>query len=115
MSKLETFSDDVRHDIVDSQNGFCCIDGCLERITSIHHVVENWKSNRAKFPLLIQSPINGKGCCDKHHTHRKEYEVLNMPEKVAIMIEEYLQKLKESHLKDMRERFYDTKANRGEE
>lgn len=93
MNNLETFSDDVRHDIVESQNWVCCIDGCLERIHSIHHVVENLKSNRAKFPLLIQSPINGKGCCDKHHTHRKEYEILNMPEKVAMVIEEYLQTL----------------------
>ena len=94
MDKLETFSDDVRHDIVESQNGFCCIDGCLERIHSIHHVVPNTKPNRNKFPLLIQSPINGKGCCDTHHTNRKKYDILNMSEKVAMVIEVWLQKLK---------------------
>jgi len=92
------FSEGVRQGIYAAQNGFCAVDGCLERIVDIHHRLSNTKVNQKLFPLFLQSPFNGEGICRGHH-QGPEKEQFKITEQQARMYEEYLQKIKDGIIK----------------
>lgn len=87
-----TFSDEVKILIANAQNGYCKVEKCFVRIHSIHHMLNNIKSNRKKFPLFIHSPFNAVGLCFFHHSN--EFYNFKISEQLAEVYEDYLQNLK---------------------
>lgn len=79
-------------DIYNSQNGFCCVGNCYEEITEFHHLVHNTKVNRKKYPLFIDSPMNLRGTCQKHHAEWTMHSELKGEyiNKLALCYENYL-------------------------
>jgi len=90
--KIPTFSDEVKQQIIEMQNEFCKALNCYEKIHSVHHKLPNNKSNRAKYPLFIHSPMNGVGLCNKHHSDYAH--LFKITEKEAECYESYLQNIK---------------------
>jgi len=90
---IETFSDQVKHDIYEAQNGYCAMVGCLQGIHSIHHKLHNTSYNRKKFPLFIHSPMNGVGLCYK--CHKNYSHLFKVTEEEAEVYENYLKGLKD--------------------
>ena len=86
-----TFSDEVKMLIVDSQNGYCKVEKCFAKIHSIHHMLNNTKANRKKFPLFIHSPFNAVALCFFHHS--EEFYKFKISENLAQIYEDYLQNL----------------------
>lgn len=81
------FSDTVKQKVSDAQNGYC--KGCLNPIHSIHHKLHDTAYNRKKFPLFIDSPMNGVGLC--HKCHRDNSHLYKITDKEAQIYEEFLQ------------------------
>jgi len=91
-SKFKTFSNEVREAVFNAYNGYCSAKGCLNKAIEFHHRIKNSKANREKFKYFLQSPMNCAPTCRHHHIHKTVFE---MPESVAVVIEEWLRKLKE--------------------
>ena len=89
-------SEEVKNAIYTGQHGFCCVKNCLNSIEDFHHPLHNTKANRNNYPLLIQSVINCRGCCRKHHDNYTQYPELNINENIAKVYEDYLRELKET-------------------
>ena len=81
-----TFSNKVKEQIIEVQNGFC--KGCLKRIHSIHHKLPNTKENRRKYPKLIHSIFNAIGLCID--CHKNESHLYAITDKEAQVYEERL-------------------------
>ena len=92
--KSQGFSDIVKQQIYEAQNGYCAREGCLRPIHSIHHKLHNTKYNRQRFPLFISSPLNGVGLCYEDHTNKSH--LFKVTEKEARVYEEFLRSLKEA-------------------
>ena len=88
----KTFSDDVKRDVGEAQNGFCLDIGCLEPIHSFHHKLPNNEANRKLFPLFIHSPFNCAGLCLNDHTNNSAKFTVTIQE--AEIYEKFLRKLK---------------------
>ena len=67
LSQEDTFSEQVRYDENVAHNGYCRVRGCTAKIHSYHHRIPNTITNREKYPLFIQSPLNCAGLCVDHH------------------------------------------------
>ena len=92
------FTEGTMQAIYTSQNGYCAVDGCHERIVDFHHRLENTKPHQKLFPLFLQSPFNGVGICRDHHVG-PEKEQFKIKEKHGRIYEEYLQKIKDGVIK----------------
>lgn len=93
MSGIEDgcFPIELQERMYEAQNGFCAIEGCLERISEFHHILPNTKPNRNNYPNFISSPFNMCGICRKHHTSGTRPK---MKYEIADIYEDYLKKLK---------------------
>ena len=85
---MKTFLNEIKKQIIESQNGLCAYSECLTAIHSIHHLLRNTKPNRNSFPLFLNSPMNGKGLCAEHHTNNSHEFVITIGE--AMVYEQYL-------------------------
>lgn len=85
----ETFSNDVKSGVMFAQNGYCRAEGCLERIHSIHHKLQNTKPNNKKFPIFINSPMNAVGLCHFHHDNIPH--VFRITPEEAVIYEAFLE------------------------
>ncbi len=88
-----TFSKETKTAIINSQNGYCRGKDCLEKIHSVHHKTRNDSYARKKYPLMINSVINGVGLCFSCHKDRSHD--FRITEKEAEMIENFLRNLTE--------------------
>ena len=85
----KTFSEDVKMSIFQAQNGICknCLDP-IDKVFGWHHMLKNSKPNRAKFGLLIQSPLNCVGLCLQ--CHQTKPHLFRISEKLARVYEDFL-------------------------
>ena len=67
-SFAEGFSEEVKMEIFEAQNGFCKL--CTQLISDFHHRLENTSSNRKLFPLYVSSVFNCVGLCRECHIAR---------------------------------------------
>jgi len=89
---MKTFSPEVRKLVWNAQNGFC--DNCLNRIDEVngwHHMCQNNRPNRVKFPLFLNSPMNCVGLCLYCHTNKPH--LFRIKPELAQIYEEYLHNL----------------------
>lgn len=86
------FPQEIQLKIYEAQRGFCIIVDCVEPIHSTHHKLHNTKLNRKRFPLFIDSPMNGVGLCYKCHRDKNHLFKITFME--AIVYENWLQGLK---------------------
>ena len=86
----------MKESIYKSQNGFCCVEGCVNEIDDFHHILHNTKANRKKYPLLMGSPFVLRGVCRHHHYEWTMHKEINSPylNKLAEVYETYLRELK---------------------
>lgn len=85
------FLQETKRQIYTAQNGICAVEGCYTVIQSCHHMLHDTEYNRERFPLFINSPMNGVGLCNHHHDQlQHKYRIT---EKQAEIYEEYLRKL----------------------
>ena len=92
LTQEDTFSEQVRYDENVAHNGYCRVRGCVKKIHSYHHRLPNTKSNRAKYPLFIQSCFNIAGLCfDDHEGHATSG--VDITDREAQMYENFLQSL----------------------
>jgi len=87
-----TFSNKVKQDILEAQNGMCRVLNCYEPIHSIHHKLPNTKVNRKLYPNFIDSVFNAVGLCFSCHTNNTH--LFRISEKEARVYENYLKELK---------------------
>lgn len=93
---------DIRDEMYEAYNFYCGVPGCLckydgdDTVFEIHHRNENSKSNNKKFPLLMQSPFMLILICRSHHEDGKVLKLLKYTEKQMIMMEKFLQGLKDA-------------------
>lgn len=92
-------TDWVTKRIYESQNGYCGIEGCYNKIDDFHHIKSNSKENNIKWPLFIQSPQNLIGLCRKHHNSEVIYQ-FKISDKLADVYEDYLYSLKHGLLEE---------------
>ena len=85
------FSQEVQLMIAEAQRGYCKTKGCHKRIHSIHHQLHDTSYNRKKFPLFINSPMNGIGLCEKCHTNKSH--LYDITDEEAEIYELWLQNL----------------------
>ena len=72
----DTFLEEVREAVIQMQNNFCRVKGCVNPIHSVHHKLSNSAPNRVRFKLFIQSILNAIGLCEHHHTkHSHLYRI----------------------------------------
>jgi len=64
----KTFPENIKRLICDAQHGYC--KNCLNPAHSPHHKLPNTVSNRAKFPLFINSPMNLVYLCERCHKNK---------------------------------------------
>ena len=83
------FSNDTKQAIAEAQNFFS--KGTLEKIHSIHHKLPRTKANVKKFPLFIDSPMNGVGL--SFYEHSNNSHLYRITEKEAEVYEWFLEKL----------------------
>lgn len=88
------FPSEVRIIMSEVYNGYCCVEGCYEKIHSYHHRLPETEYYMKKFPLFIHSPFNCAPVCNKHHVNHRQFPELNISEKEAKVFEEFLQGLK---------------------
>lgn len=89
--KWETFVQEVREEVVERQDWMCAC-GCGKPIPpgEAHHVLENTKVNRQKYPAFLQSKWNCKMVRPECHDSGKIYK-WKIDERVAAVIEMMLQ------------------------
>ncbi len=87
------FPVELQKEVYEAQNGFCIVEGCLERISEFHHILPNTKPNRTNYPLFICSPFNMCGICRPHHVSGSRPK---MKYEIAAIYEKYLRDLKGS-------------------
>ena len=88
------FSQETKQAIAYAQNHFCARKGCHNDIHSVHHQCHDTTYNQAKYPLFLNSPMNGVGLCyDCHANFHYEFEI---SDSLAEVYEEYLRGLNES-------------------
>ena len=83
------FSDEVRRSIFQAQNGY--YKNCLNPIHSTHHKLPNSAPNRAKYPLFLNSPMNGVGLC--LNCHKNKAHLFKITTQEADVYERWLVKL----------------------
>lgn len=86
------FSKEIKRQIVEAQNGYCATSGCYAKIHSVHHKLHDTSWNRKRYPLFINSPMNGVGLC--YRCHRDRQWIFRVTEKEAETYETYLRNLK---------------------
>jgi len=91
MKKTDTFRIEVRLSVFGAQNGYCknCLDP-IDTVNGWHHMCQNNRPNRAKFPLFLNSPMNCIGLCLHCHTN-KAHKFRIKPE-LAEVYENWLRK-----------------------
>lgn len=73
---MKDFPKELKIQIAQVWNGYCAYPLCLNHSHSIHHMLPNTKYNQKKFPLLVQSPMNGIPLCEHHHRENAhEYKI----------------------------------------
>jgi len=92
------FPIEVRIAVTEINNGYCCVEGCLEKATDHHHKLPQSNYNQKRFPLFINSPMNDAFCCSEHHKNCRQYPELNISEDEAEVYEEWLQKVKQGEI-----------------
>lgn len=75
--------------VLASYGGLCAVDGCTAKADDIHHILANTKANNARWPLLLQSPMNLVPLCRSCHAGRKH--LWRIPERVADVWERWLE------------------------
>ena len=91
---MKTFSDEVKKAVFEAQNSYC--KNCLNPIDTVngwHHMLQNTKPHREKYPILINSCINLVGLCLHCHTN-KTHKYRIKPE-TAQVYEKFLQELRD--------------------
>jgi len=91
--ELNKFSEEVRSNEYSIHNGYCRVKGCVNKIHSFHHRIENTKHNRKKFPLFIQSQMNCAGLCEQHHVNHSSVSCLDISVQEAEAYENWLGEL----------------------
>ena len=86
------FNEKTKNEIKEAQNNYCKYNNCINKIHSVHHKLHDTTPNRNRFPLFIDSPMNGVGLCDKHH--RDKQHEFRITDKEAKVYEDYLRSLK---------------------
>ena len=92
-------SQKVREQLHWAQNGYCCIDGCYNKITEFHHIKSQSVENCKKWPLFIHSPFNVVGICHTHHNSEAIY-LFKISDKLAEVYEDWLYSLKHNILEE---------------
>jgi len=88
------FSQETKQLVYEAQNGCCKEPNCIEPIHSFHHKLHDTDYNRRRFPLLIDSPINCCGLCEKGH--RTQQHLFRITDGEAEVYEEFLRELLEN-------------------
>lgn len=86
------FSEEVKQQVYEMQNGYCFTIGCINKIHSVHHKLQDTKYNEKKFPLFLNSVFNAIGLC--YDCHKQKQHLYRVTEKIAEVYEEFLRKLK---------------------
>jgi len=86
------FSQEVKQQIYEMQNGYCSTSGCTNEIHSVHHKLQDSKFNLKKFPLFLNSVFNAIGLC--YDCHKNKQHLYRITEKMAKVYESYLRELK---------------------
>ena len=76
-------------------NGFCMVDGCIEKADEIHHKLPNTLLNNKKSPLFIQSIFNAFPICRNHHDNYGNLKNVRITIQQAEAYETWLKKFKE--------------------
>ena len=84
------FPKETQEQIAEAQNYYC--KNCLNKISSIHHKLHDTEYNRKRFPLFINSPMNGVGFCSECHMIKAH--LFRITDKEAEMYENYLRRIK---------------------
>lgn len=91
-TKLTKFPDELKGCLSNASSGYCqCSYDCVEKADSFHHIWENTQTNRAKFPLYIQSPFNM--CFINTNCHMTKPLPKKPPERLVKVFEDYLMSL----------------------
>lgn len=88
----DIFNNEIKEQLLNCYNGYCSIQGCLNKANSVHHMLKNSAYNRKKYPLFVHSIFNAKLLCEYHHTQKQFLFKIN--DREAQMYEDYLNKLK---------------------
>lgn len=89
---MKDFKKEIKVAVAESQNGYCAHSDCLKQIHSIHHKLPNNVYNQKKYPLFLQSPMNGVGLCEYHHSNYAHK--FKVTDKQAKLYEEWLNGIK---------------------
>ena len=92
---MKGFSEEVRQDIFNCQNGKCKVLNCYEDIVDFHHKISNTKVNQKLYPNLIQGIYNIVGLCRECHINRSH--LFRLTDKEALCCENYLNEFAEKH------------------
>jgi len=92
MSK-KGFPQEVRIEMAEVYNGYCCVKNCIKKIHSFHHKLPQTNYNQKNYPLFINSVFNCAPVCSKHHKNCRKYPELNITEVEAEVYEKWLEKL----------------------
>lgn len=93
----KSFPEKIKKIAYNIYNGYCCIPRCHRFIHSYHHRLAETIYNIKKFPLFIHSILNCAPVCSEHHNNHRNFDKLNLSEKEAIAIENYLNELKNTN------------------
>ena len=85
---------DMREEVLEANNFFSAVLDSVDRAEEIHHRNENSVSNNKKFPLLMQSPFMLLPLSRREHLDGKVLKMYKYTEKQMIMMENFLQRLK---------------------
>ena len=96
MSIKTSFSPETKLTAFNLYNGYCCVTGCYHLASEAHHALPNTVPNNKNYPLLVQSIINCKPVCIKHHGYHSLYPELTISDGQAQVYEEYLRELKDN-------------------
>jgi hypothetical protein len=73
----------------------CCVHGCMEPATELHHALPNTVVNNKKYPLFTQSLLNCRPVCRTCHEAYTKHPELRVTEHQARIWEIWLAATKE--------------------
>jgi len=88
------FSEEVKREIYEAQNGYCGYEGCTNPCHSCHHKLSDTKFNLKRYPIFLNSVLNGIYLCQYHHTNFAH--LFRITEQMAEVYETFLRSLKDS-------------------